>query len=112
MTLHPQCDALHKGVGYDLQDTDNSYIEACLHLALYNVRRHQVTPLNWHVRECYAAKRNEQPGPKGRRPLHILRVWGKRFFANCIKAKRPPSLPDEHHGYAKGRKKETAIMLL
>eukprot|EP00959_Pyramimonas_sp_CCMP1952_P170149 3554601-Pyramimonas_sp.AAC.1 len=77
MALNPQRDQKPKGMGYDLDDADNSHIEACLHLAFYNSRYHQLTPCNWHVSECYGAKKSELPGPKGRRLLHILRVLGK-----------------------------------
>eukprot|EP00959_Pyramimonas_sp_CCMP1952_P271676 5680060-Pyramimonas_sp.AAC.1 len=47
--LHPARDPSRRGVGFDLEDSDNSYVEAALHLAFYNLRHHQLTPKDWHI---------------------------------------------------------------
>eukprot|EP00959_Pyramimonas_sp_CCMP1952_P380067 7962064-Pyramimonas_sp.AAC.1 len=83
MILHPGRDAALKGPSFDLADTGNICIEAAQHLAFYNLRNHQLTPKDWRISECYAAKKSEAPGAKGRRLVNVLRVLGKGLFATC-----------------------------
>eukprot|EP00959_Pyramimonas_sp_CCMP1952_P221892 4638921-Pyramimonas_sp.AAC.1 len=55
MAPRPARDAFHEGIGPDLQDADNGSIEARLRVAFYNMRYRQMTPLNRHISERYAA---------------------------------------------------------
>ncbi len=69
-------------------------------------------PLAWHRSRGVALHKSEDTGPKGRRVVPFLDASDKVFFAGRIDERSPPPLADCEHGVARGRRRETAALVM
>eukprot|EP00959_Pyramimonas_sp_CCMP1952_P060856 1271163-Pyramimonas_sp.AAC.1 len=73
---------------------------------MLKIRITDLAPLYWNVSRGCALYKSAQPGPKGKRVVHVLPVVGKSFFAELL----PNELPPEDYGFQRRRRREGAIM--
>ena len=79
--------------------------------ALVLTRMTGYTPLVWHRTAGFGLdKGSYSAGPEKKRVIHVLDPMGKAFFASLMANGPKPILPQCWHGYAAGRRRESAMM--
>ena len=88
MILHPYRGISEKlfGVGFKRNIPPESAWCASnwLQKGLIHVRQSGLTPLVWHRTKGVALNKSNDPGPRGKRVVHIMDPIGKGFFAQLI----------------------------
>jgi len=103
--------ARRRGVGASAAPPATPTVAWAAELALWRIRSSRRTPLHWHRSQGAALRKSDQEGPRGKRVVHVLRPFGKLFFAaNC--QRRSSRRPAAVHGFCKGRRRETPMLLV
>ena len=76
-----------------------------------HVRRTMLAPLLWHRSRGAALKMSDEPGPQGKRVVHILDLLGKAFYTGKVARRKPPPPSNLDHGFLAKRRKESAILV-
>ena len=86
------------GVGYDASMPKVPGFWWIISVGLAKIRHFQKAPLYWHRSRGAGLPKSAQHGPRGKRVVHVLLVFGKAFYSRMLTI--TPSQPD--HGSPAG----------